>query len=148
MSIEATSRDSVEILLVEDNPVDVLITEEALQENSHHIRLTVLEDGKEALDYLYKRGRYCDATRPHLILLDLNVPKKDGKEILEEIKQDSLLLDIPVIVLTTSESEADIAKSYQLHANCFVTKPAQFDEYLKVVRSIVEFWVTVAKLPL
>jgi chemotaxis family two-component system response regulator Rcp1 len=148
MTGEATSREPVEILLVEDNPVDVLVTEEALQDNSHHIRLTVLDDGKEALDYLYRRGKYCDATRPGLILLDLNVPKKDGREILEEIKQDSLLLAIPVIILTTSESEVDISKSYELHANCFVTKPAQFDQYLKVVKSIVEFWVTIAKLPL
>lgn len=147
MNIEGTAREPVEILLVEDNPVDVLVTKEALQEDVNCIRLTVLDDGKEALDYLYRRGRFCEAQRPHLILLDLNVPKKDGKEILEEIKRDALLLDIPVIVLTTSESDADVAKTYGLHANCFVTKPAHFDEYLRVLRSIVDFWVTVAKLP-
>ena len=147
MNIDGTARELVEILLVEDNPVDVLVTKEAIQNDSDRIRLTVLDDGKEALDYLYKRGNYEEAARPHLILLDLNVPKKDGKEILEEIKQDTLLLDIPVIILTTSESDTDVAMTYALHANCFVSKPAHFDEYLKVLRSIVDFWVTIARLP-
>jgi two-component system response regulator len=147
MNGEVPTREPVEILLVEDNPVDVLVTEEALQGQEENFRLTVVQDGKDALDYLYRRGEYGNAPRPNLILLDLNIPKKDGREILEEIKGEPSLWDIPVIVLTTSESEADIAKSYHLHANCFVTKPAHFDEYLRVVRSIVSFWLVTAKLP-
>ena len=137
----------VEILLVEDNPVDVLVTKRALQGGKVCNNLHVVQDGEEAMDFLYQRGKYSNAPRPGLILLDLNLPKKSGREVLAEIKQDPGLLDIPVIVLTTSEAETDILLSYGLHANCFITKPVDLDQFTDVVRSIEGFWFTVVKLP-
>ena len=137
----------VEILLVEDNPVDVLVTKRALQGGRVCNNLHVVQDGEEAMDFLYQRGKYSNAPRPGLILLDLNLPKKSGREVLAEIKHDPGLLDIPVIVLTTSEAETDILLSYGLHANCFITKPVDLDQFTDVVRSIEGFWFTVVNLP-
>lgn len=137
----------VEVLLVEDNPGDVRLTMEALKEAKMHNRVSVVQDGMEAMDFLRKRGKFADATRPDLILLDLNLPRKNGREVLAEIKADESLKCIPVVVLTTSEAEQDILKAYKLHANCYVTKPVDLDQFIKVVQSIENFWMTVVKLP-
>jgi len=136
-----------EILLVEDNPMDVIVTREALLEGKVNNRLSVAEDGEEALDFLLRKGKFADAPRPDVILLDLNLPKKDGREVLAEIKQHPLLLDIPVVILTTSKAEEDILKSYRLHANCFITKPVDLEQFTSVIRSIEGFWFTIVKLP-
>lgn len=138
---------TVEVLLVEDNPMDVIVTKEALQEGKVKNRLNVVEDGEEAMDFLLRRGRFVDAPRPDVILLDLNLPKKDGREVLAEIKQHPSFLQIPVVVLTTSKAEEDILKSYQLHANCFITKPVDLDQFISVIRSIEGFWFNIVKLP-
>ncbi len=137
----------IEILLVEDNPGDVRLTVEALKEAKVHNRLSVVSDGVEALAFLRRTGRYTDAIRPDVILLDLNLPKKDGREVLAEIKADETLRRIPVVILTTSKAEEDILRSYALHANCFITKPVDLDQFIKVVRSIEEFWFTIVRLP-
>ncbi len=137
----------VEILLVEDNPDDVVLTEEALKIGKVWNNLSAVKDGVEAMDFLRRRGEYAAAPHPDLILLDLNLPRKDGREVLAEIKQDEQLKHIPVVVLTTSQAEEDIVKSYQLHANCYVTKPVDLDEFIKIVQSIEDFWFTVVKLP-
>jgi CheY-like chemotaxis protein len=137
----------IEILLVEDNPGDVDLTKEGLARAKVRNRLHVVDDGALALDFLYRRGVYAAAPRPDLILLDLNLPKKDGRQVLAEIKGDPAIADIPVVVLTTSEAEEDILRAYQLHANCYVTKPVHFKQFLKVVETIEEFWLTVVKLP-
>lgn len=137
----------IEILLVEDNPGDVRLTLEALREAKVQNHLSVAEDGVEALDFLHRRGRYVEAPRPDLILLDLNLPRKDGREVLQEIKNDESLRKIPVVVLTTSKAEEDIVKSYCLHANCYITKPVDLDQFLRVIRSIEDFWLTIVKLP-
>src|SRR5690242_1445253 len=138
---------AVEILMVEDNPGDVRLTQEALKEGRLWNHLSVAKDGMEALEYLRREGRFQNATHPDLILLDLNLPKKDGREVLAEIKADDRLRLIPVVVLTTSRSEEDILKSYKLHANCYITKPVDFPQFASVVRSIEDFWFTVVKLP-
>jgi two-component system, chemotaxis family, response regulator Rcp1 len=135
------------ILLVEDNPGDVRLTREAFREGLYEKQLNVAPDGVEAMAYLRRQGEYADARRPDMILLDLNLPRKDGREVLAEIKGDTDLRRIPVVVLSTSRSEDDIARSYDLHANCYVTKPADFDEYVDTVRSIEDFWMRVVKLP-
>lgn len=137
----------VEVLLVEDNPGDVRLTQEALKDGRVMINLTVACDGVEAMDILKRKGTYAYAARPDLILLDLNLPKKNGREVLEEIKADDDLKRIPVIVMTTSKAEQDIHKVYNLNANCYVTKPVDLDEFLNVVRSIEDFWLTVVTLP-
>jgi CheY-like chemotaxis protein len=137
----------VEVLLVEDDPGDVLMTREAFADNKVRNRLTVVSDGEEALAYLRREGRYAEAIRPDLILLDLNLPRRDGREVLAEIKSDEVLHQIPVVVLTTSQSEEDILRSYQLHANAYVTKPVDFDRFIQVVRQIDNFFLTVVKLP-
>jgi CheY-like chemotaxis protein len=137
----------VEILLVEDNPADALLMEEALQDSSMPNRLSVVTNGDEALDFLYRRGRYELSTRPDVIMLDLNLPKKDGREVLAEIKNDPDLRSIPVVVITTSRSEEDISRSYNLHANCYITKPVRLNDFFNVVKKIEDFWFTVAKLP-
>lgn len=137
----------IEILLVEDNPGDVLLTREALKDGKITNKLNVVEDGVEAMSYLRKEGKYESANRPDLILLDLNLPRKDGREVLAEIKNDESLRLIPVVVLTTSEAEKDIVKSYKLNANCYVTKPVELDEFIHVVKSIEDFWLTIVKLP-
>jgi len=135
--------EPIEILLVEDNAADVRLTKEALQEGKVRNNLTVARDGEEALEIL----RRPDAVRPDLILLDLNLPRKDGREVLATLKADTTLKHIPVVVLTTSSAEVDILKSYQLHANCYITKPVDLEQFVSVVRSIDEFWLTVVKLP-
>ena len=138
---------SVEILLVEDNPGDVRLTREALREATVPNSLSVAADGVEAMDFLKRRGPHSSASRPDLILLDLNLPKKDGRELLAEIKIDPELKRIPVVVLTTSQAEQDILRSYNLHANCYVTKPLDLEKFLVVMRSLEIFWLTVVKLP-
>jgi CheY-like chemotaxis protein len=137
----------IEILLVEDNPADVRLTMEALKEEKLQNNLSVVNDGVEALAFLRREGVFREAVRPDLILLDLNLPKKDGREVLEEIKNDKNLKSIPVVVLTVSNAEGDVQKSYNLHANCFITKPIDLNQFSKVVKSIQEFWLTIVKLP-
>lgn len=136
-----------EILLVEDNPADVRLTEEALKNGKVLNNLSVVCDGVEALSFLSQKGKYSDAPRPDLILLDLNLPKKRGCEVLEEIKKDPSLRRIPVVVLSISKNEQDIMKSYDRHANCYITKPVDLDQFVKVVKSIEDFWLTIVKLP-
>ena len=137
----------IEILLVEDNPGDVRLTREALTANKIRNTLHVVADGVQALAFLRKQGKHANAPRPNLILLDLNLPKKDGREVLAEIKGDPDLRRIPVVVLTTSGAEEDILKAYDLNANCYVTKPVNFDSFIQVVKSIESFWVMVVELP-
>jgi two-component system, chemotaxis family, response regulator Rcp1 len=137
----------IEVLLVEDNPGDVRLTREALRDGKVHNNLSVVPDGVEALAFLRRQGKYADAPRPDLILLDLNLPKKDGREVLQDIKADPALQRIPVVVLTSSEAERDIAQAYALHANCYITKPVDLDQFITVVRSIEDFWFTIVKLP-
>lgn len=138
---------AVEVLLVEDNPGDVRLTQEALKDGRVLVNLTVAADGVEALEILHRRGPHADKARPDLILLDLNLPKKNGREVLEAIKADDDLKPIPVIVMTTSKAEQDIHRAYHLNANCYVTKPVDLDEFLNVVRSIEDFWLTIVTLP-
>lgn len=137
----------VEVLLVEDDPGDILITREAFAHHKIHNTLRVARDGQEGLDYLYQRGSHEGATRPDLILLDLNLPKYDGHQLLEKIKSDPALCHIPVVVLTTSAAEEDILRSYRLHANAYVTKPVGFEQFMNVIRQIDEFFVQVVCLP-
>jgi chemotaxis family two-component system response regulator Rcp1 len=137
----------VEVLLVEDNPGDVRLTMEALKDGKMSNRLSVVGDGEDALAFLRRQGKYADVPRPDLILLDLNLPRKDGREVLTEIKADEGLRRIPVVVLTTSSAERDIFKTYELHANCYITKPVDFDQFITVVRSIEDFWFTIVRLP-
>jgi CheY-like chemotaxis protein len=138
---------AIEVLLVEDDPGDVLLTREAFEDNKVGNNLNVVSDGEEAMAYLRREGRYADAPRPDLILLDLNLPRKDGREVLGEVKADPELRSIPVVVLTTSEADEDILRSYHLHANAYVTKPVDFERFIEVVRQIDDFFVTVVKLP-
>ena len=144
--METTGRP-IEILLVEDNAADVRLTVEILKETKVRNTLTVAADGIEALDLLRRTGRYTHAMRPDLILLDLNLPKKDGREVLAEIKTDPDLKRIPVVILTSSKAEEDIFKSYNLYANCYVTKPVGLEQFVKVVKSIENFWLTIVTLP-
>ncbi len=137
----------IEILLVEDNPGDVRLTKEALKEAKVINHLTVLKDGVEALTFLRRESQYANAPRPHLILLDLNLPKKDGREVLAEIKDDEKLKRIPVVVLTTSQNEQDVLKTYNLHANCYVTKPVDLEQFITVVKTIEDFWLGIVVLP-
>lgn len=139
--------EPIEILLVEDSPGDVRLTIEALKEAKIRNTLHVARDGVEALDFLNHRGAFGQSPRPDLILLDLNLPRKDGREVLAEIKEDSTLKRIPVVVLTTSRAEEDVLKAYDLHANCFITKPVDFRQFMEIVKSIESFWLTVVKLP-
>lgn len=137
----------IEILLVEDNPGDVRLAKEALNENKVKNNLHVVEDGVSAMEFLHRQGKYQNATRPDLILLDLNLPKKDGREVLAEIKADPDLKRIPVVMLTISKAEEDIIRAYDLHVNCYITKPINLDQFIKVVQSIEDFWLTIVKLP-
>ena len=137
----------VEVLLVEDSPGDVRLTRDAFRETNESIRLHVAVDGVEAMDFLKKRGAFVDSPRPDFILLDLNIPKMDGREVLAQIKKDNDLKTIPTIILTTSDSEADIKKSYELQANCYLNKPVQLEDFENVVKSINDFWTTKVKLP-
>ncbi len=136
-----------EILLVEDSPGDVRLTQEAFKEGKIRNNLHVVEDGVEAIAFLRHKGKYASAPRPDLVLLDLNLPKKNGLDVLAEIKSDENLKTIPVVMLTISNSERDILKSYDQHANCFITKPIDIDQFLTVVKSIESFWLTIVKLP-
>jgi len=138
---------AVDILLVEDNPGDVRLTQEALNEGRIKNRLHVVYDGIEAVEFLSKTGKFKNAITPDLILLDLNLPKMNGLEVLEKIKNDPELKLIPVIVLTTSQSENDVHASYSMHVNCFVSKPVEYNSFMKVVKSIEDFWFTIVKLP-
>ena len=137
----------IEILLVEDNPGDVRLTREALKEGKVYSNLHTVKDGVEAMEFLRKKGKYKDVPRPDIILLDLNLPKKDGREVLEEIKTDDDLKRIPVVVLTTSKAEEDVLRTYNLHANCYVTKPVDLEKFMVVVKTIDVFWLTVVTLP-
>jgi chemotaxis family two-component system response regulator Rcp1 len=137
----------IEVLLVEDSPGDVRLTREALKDAKVHISLHVAQDGIEAMAFLERAGTHVDAPRPDLILLDLNLPRKDGRQVLKEIKESPALRSIPVVILTTSSSEADVLQSYHLHANCYISKPVDLDGFLKVVQSIDNFWLSVVKLP-
>jgi chemotaxis family two-component system response regulator Rcp1 len=137
----------VEILLVEDNPGDVRLTQEAFSEGRLRNNLSVVEDGVEAMAFLHREDKYAMAPRPDIILLDLNLPKKDGREVLAELKQDPHLRRIPVVVLTTSRDEQDVLRVYDLHANCYVTKPVVLDEFIAVVKDIEDFWLMLVELP-
>ena len=137
----------IEILLVEDNPGDIRLTQEGLKEGKIFYNLSVVEDGIEALAFLRHEGEYADAPRPDLILLDLNLPRKNGREVLQEIKSDPNLRRIPVVILTTSSAEVDIITTYNQHANCYITKPVDFEQFVNIVKSIENFWLTIVKLP-
>jgi CheY-like chemotaxis protein len=139
--------ESIEVLLVEDDPGDVVLIQEAFEDNKVRNRLHCVSDGVDALRFLRREDEFADAPRPDLILLDLNLPRKDGREVLAEVKTDERLQQIPVVVLTTSKLEEDVLRSYKLHANAYVTKPVDFDRFIEVVRQIDEFFVTVVKLP-
>ena len=139
--------NQVEILLVEDNQADVRLTVEALKEGKISNHLNIARDGMEATDFLKKRGKFANAPDVELILLDLNLPKKDGRSVLAEIKEDDNLRRIPVVVMTTSKAEEDIIKSYNLHANCYIIKPIDFDKFIEVVKAIEDFWVSIVTLP-
>ena len=145
--ISKASGRPIEILLVEDNPGDVRLTQEALKEGKVLNRLSVVKDGVEAIFFLKKKEKYKDAPRPDLILLDLNLPKKNGREVLGEIKRDPEFMRIPVVILTISRDEQDILKSYNLHANCYIIKPVDLNQFINVVKSIEDFWLTIVKLP-
>lgn len=137
----------IDILLIEDNPGDVRLAQEALNESKVKNKLYIVEDGVEAMKFLLNEGKYADSPRPDLIMLDLNLPRKSGREVLKEIKEDENLRRIPVVVLTVSNAEEDILKCYDNYANCYITKPLDFNQFLKVTREIDEFWLTIVKLP-
>ncbi|WP_341327438.1 response regulator [Methylotuvimicrobium sp. KM2] len=146
MSLEEIGR-AAEFLLVEDNPGDVRLTREALTESKVKNNLNVVGDGEEAMAFLKRQGKYAEAPRPDVILLDLNLPKKNGREVLEEIKADPSLKRIPVVIITSSEAEQDVLRTYDLHVNCYVNKPVDLEQFIKVVQSIETFWLTIVKLP-
>jgi len=146
MNNEEISKN-IEILLVEDNPADIRLAQEAFKDAKVHNVLYTVGDGVEAMAFLRRQGKYAEVGRPDLILLDLNLPKKDGREVLAEIKTDERLKLIPVVILTVSKDEEDILKTYNLHANCYITKPIDFEQFMKVVKGIEEFWLTIVKLP-
>jgi CheY-like chemotaxis protein len=137
----------IEVLLVEDDPGDIVLIQEAFAFNKVHNNLNIVHDGEQAIAFLRREGEYAGATRPDLVLLDLNLPRKDGREVLQEVKSDEDLRTIPIVVLTTSEAEEDVLRSYQLHANAYVTKPVDFDRFVSIVRQIDEFFVSVVRLP-
>ncbi|MBZ5521789.1 MAG: response regulator [Acidobacteriia bacterium] len=138
---------SIEILLVEDNPGDVRLIKEAFRDSKIVNGISCAVDGVEALDFLHRQGKYAEANRPDLVLLDLNLPRKDGREVLAEIKADPDLKRIPVVILTSSKSEEDILKTYNLHANCYITKPIDLEKFIGVAKAIENFWVSIVKLP-
>jgi len=137
----------VEILLVEDNPADVRLVREALKESKILNNLSVVEDGVEAMDFLRKKGKYASSPRPHLVLLDLNLPRKNGREVLSEVKSDEKLMRIPVVIMTVSDDEKDILLTYNAHANCYIKKPLDFDKFSQMVHDIENFWFTIVCLP-
>ena len=138
---------AAEVLLVEDSPGDVRLTREALKEGKVRNNLSVVNDGVEAMEFLRRQGKYADAPRPDIVLLDLNMPRKDGREVLAEMKSDDDLKRIPVVILTTSEAEQDILKTYELHANCYLTKPVDLEQFISIVKSVEDFWLTIVQLP-
>jgi two-component system response regulator len=142
-----TSSRPIEILLVEDSATDVMLAEEALEKAKMRNNLHVVKDGVEAMAFLRQQGKYTDVPRPDLVLLDLNMPRKDGREVLAEVKEDDDLKSIPVVVLTTSQAQEDVLKAYGLHANCYISKPVDFQQFTNVVRAIDQFWFTVVTLP-
>lgn len=139
--------DAIEILLVEDSMADARLTQEAMKETKLFNHMAHVKDGVEALDYLHKRGEFAGVNTPDLVLLDLNLPRVDGREVLAEIKQNASLRQIPVVILTTSSAEEDVLRSYDLHANCYITKPIALDQFMKVVREIETFWLSIVRLP-
>lgn len=139
--------EDIEILLVEDNPGDIRLTKEALKDSKVNNRLNVVQDGVEAMTFLRRQGQYTNAPRPDIILLDLNLPRKDGRAVLEEIKEDTELRRIPVVILTTSDDDHDILRSYDLHANCYITKPLDLKQFVTIVKTIENFWFQIVKLP-
>jgi two-component system, chemotaxis family, response regulator Rcp1 len=141
------SQTKIRVLLVEDNPTDALIMREGLVSAEMHSTLDTVSDGVEAMDFLHRRGEHVNAHRPDLVLLDLNMPRKGGREVLTEMKADDSLKNIPVVVLTTSKSSEDVSKAYGLHANCYISKPVDFDEFTRAMRTIRKFWFSVATLP-
>jgi chemotaxis family two-component system response regulator Rcp1 len=147
MAMNYENGTPIQVLLVEDNPGDVRLTREAFKDAKVHLEMHVVNDGVEAIDFLNRRGNYARSPRPDLILLDLNLPRKDGRDVLAEVKADPSLKSIPVVILTTSASDVDIESSYLLHANCYISKPVDLDGFLTVVRSIDSFWFSVVKLP-
>ena len=147
MDFLKNNKEKPRVLLVEDNPGDIRLTQEALKESKMDIHLDVVSDGEQAVDFLMKRNKYVDSIRPHIILLDFNLPKKNGIEVLKEIKAHESLMKIPVIVLTTSDADHDISKAYSLHANCYILKPVDFDDFAKVIRLIEVFWFNTIQLP-
>jgi two-component system, chemotaxis family, response regulator Rcp1 len=146
MNFSRNGKEKPRILLVEDNPGDIRLTQEALKESQMDIHLDVVTDGEQAIDFLMRRGKFTTAIRPHLMLLDLNLPKKNGIEVLKEVKADESLKKIPIIVLTTSDADHDINKAYSLHANCYILKPVDFDDFARVIRLVESFWFNTAKL--
>ena len=147
MELHVTGMAAFEILLVEDSPGDVRLTREALKDAKMHINLHVASDGIEAMAFLNRAGEHTNVPRPDLILLDLNLPRKDGRQVLEEIKVNPALMTIPIVILTTSASDEDVLRSYRLHANCYISKPVDLDGFLKVIKSIDNFWLSIVKLP-
>ncbi len=141
------SQESCHILLVEDNPGDIRLTQEALASSKSHVILSIVQDGADALAFLRQKGKYKGVSKPDLILLDLNLPRKDGYEVLAEVKNDEALRAIPIVILTTSDREEDVLRSYDLHANCYVTKPIDMYHFLKVVQNIESFWFSIVNLP-
>jgi CheY-like chemotaxis protein len=141
------SMTAIDILMVEDNPGDARLTQEALKESKVYNNLHHVRDGVEAMEFLLKEGSFHDAPTPDIILLDLNLPRKDGRQVLAELKAIPRLKNIPVVVLTTSEAEQDIVKSYELHANCYITKPVDLDKFVEIIRGIENFWLSIVKLP-
>lgn len=139
--------EAITILLVEDNPADVRLTCEVFREGKIRNNLYIVEDGVEAINFLMQKEKYCDVPKPDLILLDLNLPKKDGRQLLEEIKNDKSLSQIPVMVLTSSRAEEDIMKTYDLRANCYITKPFDFEQFIAIARSIEDFWFSIVRMP-
>lgn len=142
-----TILNSIDILIVEDNPGDARLIKEVLRDNKVYSSLWIVNDGVEAMSFLHKEEKYKTVPIPDLIILDLNLPKKDGREVLAEIKSDDLLMHIPIVIMTISQAEEDILKSYNLHANCFITKPIDLNQFIKVVKSIEDFWFSIVKLP-
>lgn len=148
MDILKGTKDKPRILLVEDNPGDIRLTQEALKESELDVHLDVVSDGEQAVDFLLRKGKYSSAPRPHIVLLDLNLPKKNGIEVLREIKVHDSLKKIPIVVLTTSDADHDISKAYGLGANCYILKPVDFDDFARVIRLIEEFWFKTVQLAL
>lgn len=142
-----TIMDSIDILVVEDNPGDARLIKEVLNDNKFYSSLYIVNDGVEAMEFLHNQGKFSSVPKPDIIILDLNLPKRDGREVLAEIKSDNELKHIPIVIMTISQAEEDILKTYKLHANCYITKPIDLNEFIKVVKSIEDFWFSIVKLP-